>query len=172
LLACRSELTTCPHEGEIMSDKNTDALGMIETRGFVGMAEAADAMVKAAQVDLVGYREDRRRIRHRCRPRRCRRGPGRRGCRQPGRSESRGSRLRPRDSQGPMVRWTTALPSGSRGIGRPGFDEHRPENLCVPRLPPAPDGVVHLHDLQGVFPGGLPGGMRRWKSPRASRSTG
>lgn len=38
-----------------MSDKNTDALGMIETRGFVGMAEAADAMVKAAQVDLIGF---------------------------------------------------------------------------------------------------------------------
>jgi ethanolamine utilization protein EutM len=38
-----------------MNDKNTDALGMIETRGFVGMVEAADAMVKAAQVDLVGY---------------------------------------------------------------------------------------------------------------------
>jgi ethanolamine utilization protein EutM len=32
-----------------------DALGMIETRGFVGMVEAADAMVKAAKVDLVGY---------------------------------------------------------------------------------------------------------------------
>ena len=38
-----------------MSDKNTDALGMIETRGFVGMVEAADAMVKAAQVDLIGF---------------------------------------------------------------------------------------------------------------------
>lgn len=38
-----------------MNDRNTDALGMIETRGFVGMVEAADAMVKAAQVDLVGY---------------------------------------------------------------------------------------------------------------------
>lgn len=33
----------------------SDALGMIETRGFVGMVEAADAMVKAAKVDLVGY---------------------------------------------------------------------------------------------------------------------
>lgn len=33
----------------------SDALGMIETRGFVGMVEAADAMVKAARVDLVGY---------------------------------------------------------------------------------------------------------------------
>lgn len=33
----------------------SDALGMIETKGFVGMVEAADAMVKAAKVDLVGY---------------------------------------------------------------------------------------------------------------------
>lgn len=32
-----------------------DALGMIETRGFVGMVEASDAMVKAAKVDLVNY---------------------------------------------------------------------------------------------------------------------
>jgi len=32
-----------------------DALGMIETRGFGGMVEAADAMVKAAKVELVGY---------------------------------------------------------------------------------------------------------------------
>lgn len=33
----------------------TDALGMIETRGFAAMVEAADAMVKAARVELVGY---------------------------------------------------------------------------------------------------------------------
>lgn len=32
-----------------------EALGMIETRGFAAMVEAADAMVKAAKVDLVGY---------------------------------------------------------------------------------------------------------------------
>ena len=32
-----------------------DALGMIETKGFVGMVEAADAMVKAAKVELVSY---------------------------------------------------------------------------------------------------------------------
>lgn len=32
-----------------------DALGMIETRGFVAMVEAADAMVKAARVELVSY---------------------------------------------------------------------------------------------------------------------
>lgn len=31
------------------------ALGMIESRGFTAMVEAADAMVKAAKVDLVGY---------------------------------------------------------------------------------------------------------------------
>ena len=32
-----------------------EALGMIETKGFVGMVEAADAMVKAAKVELVHY---------------------------------------------------------------------------------------------------------------------
>ena len=32
-----------------------DALGLIETRGLVGSIEAADAMVKAANVTLVGY---------------------------------------------------------------------------------------------------------------------
>lgn len=32
-----------------------DALGLIETKGFVGMVEAADAMVKAAKVELIGY---------------------------------------------------------------------------------------------------------------------
>ena len=32
-----------------------DALGMIETKGLVASVEAADAMVKAANVTLVGY---------------------------------------------------------------------------------------------------------------------
>ncbi len=32
-----------------------EALGMIETRSFPAMIEAADAMVKAAKVDLVSY---------------------------------------------------------------------------------------------------------------------
>lgn len=32
-----------------------DALGLIETRGFVAMVEASDAMVKAARVRLIGY---------------------------------------------------------------------------------------------------------------------
>jgi microcompartment protein CcmL/EutN len=38
-----------------MSENNTEALGMIETRGFTAMVEASDAMVKAAKVELVGY---------------------------------------------------------------------------------------------------------------------
>jgi ethanolamine utilization protein EutM len=38
-----------------IADFNTDALGMIETRGFTAMVEASDAMVKAAKVELVGY---------------------------------------------------------------------------------------------------------------------
>ncbi len=33
----------------------TDALGMIEPRGFAAMVEASDALVKAAKVDLVHY---------------------------------------------------------------------------------------------------------------------
>ncbi len=32
-----------------------EALGMIETRGFAAVVEAADAMVKAARVELVSY---------------------------------------------------------------------------------------------------------------------
>jgi ethanolamine utilization protein EutM len=32
-----------------------EALGMIETRGFAAMVEAADAMVKAARVELAAY---------------------------------------------------------------------------------------------------------------------
>src|SRR5512136_1994599 len=32
-----------------------EALGMIETRGFAAVVEAADAMVKAAKVELVNY---------------------------------------------------------------------------------------------------------------------
>ncbi|SDF45492.1 propanediol utilization microcompartment protein PduA [Sporomusa acidovorans] len=32
-----------------------EALGMVETKGLVGAIEAADAMVKAANVVLIGY---------------------------------------------------------------------------------------------------------------------
>jgi microcompartment protein CcmL/EutN len=34
-----------------------EALGMIETRGFVGMVEASDAMVKTANVTIVGWQK-------------------------------------------------------------------------------------------------------------------
>ncbi|HBQ20757.1 MAG TPA: ethanolamine utilization protein EutM [Deltaproteobacteria bacterium] len=33
----------------------SDALGLLETKGFAAMVEAADAMVKAAKVEIVGY---------------------------------------------------------------------------------------------------------------------
>ena len=33
----------------------TEALGMVETKGFVGMIEASDAMAKAAKVRMLGY---------------------------------------------------------------------------------------------------------------------
>ena len=35
--------------------KMGEALGMVETKGLVGAIEAADAMVKSANVALVGY---------------------------------------------------------------------------------------------------------------------
>lgn len=38
-----------------MSEFTNEAIGLIETRGFVAMVEASDAMVKAAKVQLIGY---------------------------------------------------------------------------------------------------------------------
>ncbi len=40
-----------------MAENNIEALGMIESRGFVAMVEASDAMVKAAKVELIGYEQ-------------------------------------------------------------------------------------------------------------------
>ena len=40
--------------GPAASGFNGDALGLIETKGLVGMIEATDAMLKAANVTLVG----------------------------------------------------------------------------------------------------------------------
>jgi microcompartment protein CcmL/EutN len=40
-----------PGRSQIMSQ---DALGLVETRGLIGSVEAADAMVKAANVVLIG----------------------------------------------------------------------------------------------------------------------
>lgn len=38
-----------------MSENIQEALGIIETRGFIAMVEASDAMVKAAKVELIGF---------------------------------------------------------------------------------------------------------------------
>ena len=38
-----------------MASATIEALGMIETKGFVALVEASDAMVKAANVELVGW---------------------------------------------------------------------------------------------------------------------
>ncbi len=42
-------------ENQFETGSASAALGMIETRGFSAMVEAADAMVKAAKVDLIGF---------------------------------------------------------------------------------------------------------------------
>jgi ethanolamine utilization protein EutM len=38
-----------------MASSTLEALGMIETKGFVALVEASDAMLKAANVELVGW---------------------------------------------------------------------------------------------------------------------
>lgn len=35
--------------------KTTEALGMIETKGFIALVEATDAMLKAANVQFIGW---------------------------------------------------------------------------------------------------------------------
>ena len=47
----KSEITTQTQEVKKMA---LEALGMVETRGLVAAIEAADAMVKAANVELIG----------------------------------------------------------------------------------------------------------------------
>jgi len=39
---------------EVEDKMSFEALGMVETKGFIGAVEAADAMVKAANVQLIG----------------------------------------------------------------------------------------------------------------------
>jgi ethanolamine utilization protein EutM len=40
-----------------MASHNMEALGMIETKGLVALIEASDAMVKAANVTLMGWQK-------------------------------------------------------------------------------------------------------------------
>jgi ethanolamine utilization protein EutM len=47
-------MATSTNTGSTASDGPRGALGLIETRGLVGAIEAADAMVKAANVHLIG----------------------------------------------------------------------------------------------------------------------
>ena len=37
--------------------KKIEALGMIETKGLIGLIEASDAMLKAANVQMQGYKQ-------------------------------------------------------------------------------------------------------------------
>ncbi len=38
-----------------MANKSLEALGMIETKGFITLVEATDAMLKAANVEYLGW---------------------------------------------------------------------------------------------------------------------
>jgi len=67
----------------------TDALGMIEARGFAAVVEAADAMVKAAKGRAGQLREDGRRVRDSGRARRRRSREGGRRSRRPERRQGR-----------------------------------------------------------------------------------
>src|SRR5215216_2651563 len=40
-----------------MANNNREALGMIETKGLVPLVEASDAMLKAADVTLIGWQK-------------------------------------------------------------------------------------------------------------------
>src|SRR5438132_7958163 len=51
----RRDWVYCRRKTKNEEETMAEALGMIETKGFAAMVEAADAMVKAAKVELVGY---------------------------------------------------------------------------------------------------------------------
>jgi len=48
------QLLAPPQYGSFRPTMTLEALGMVETRGLIGSIEAADAMVKAANVVLIG----------------------------------------------------------------------------------------------------------------------
>jgi len=45
----------CKNDTEQKMAKNIEALGMLETKGFVTLVEAVDAMMKAANVSFLGW---------------------------------------------------------------------------------------------------------------------
>ena len=48
-------LAVTVHEGPLSQDEPRQALGLLETRGWVAAVEAADAMAKAARVRIARY---------------------------------------------------------------------------------------------------------------------
>jgi ethanolamine utilization protein EutM len=52
-----SELSDNPTVADKEKRELGDALGMVETRGLVGMIEAADAMLKTANVEFVSWQK-------------------------------------------------------------------------------------------------------------------
>src|SRR3990172_12624259 len=55
LVTARSRVAGEPLADNSGGTRMGEALGMVETKGLVAMIEAADAMVKAAKVTLIGY---------------------------------------------------------------------------------------------------------------------
>ena len=54
----KTVVVAAPDKGkEVVAVAQKEALGMVETRGLVGAIEAADAMVKAANVTLIGKQQ-------------------------------------------------------------------------------------------------------------------
>src|ERR1700689_2080007 len=47
--------THFPFFRRLQMAKNVDALGMVETKGFIALVEASDAMMKAANVEFLGW---------------------------------------------------------------------------------------------------------------------
>ena len=54
LLLCWVNVTVSAGFPPKTGEMSQEALGMVETRGFIGAVEAADAMVKTANVQLIG----------------------------------------------------------------------------------------------------------------------
>ena len=102
-----------------------DALGLVETRGLIGSVEAADAMVKAANVVSIGEGIHRRRLRHGDDSRRCRCREGRDRCGRRSGPARRRARLRARDPAAPRRSRTRATegPQDAGCVGDP-FRRH------------------------------------------------
>ncbi len=94
--------------------KTVEALGMIETKGFVPLVEATDAMMKAANVQFLGWDKVGSglvsRVRHRRRGRR----EGRHRRRRDGRGPDRRGRQRAGDSPSARRRRDVVLHQRSR----------------------------------------------------------